>query len=189
MSADQSVLSPALLAAVGLVLLASGLAHLRQPGALGRALALHGVLPARLLAPVRSLLTVAEVGLGALLLAAVVTPVVPVLPVAGLGAALCAAFTAYLVVVRRATAGGDPVPCGCGIGETEIGPAAVARAGVLTVLAVVGGLAPAWDPARATAVESGVVVAAGLTLALVTAFLPAARALPAGTPAPVRGGR
>ena len=48
---------------------------------------------------------------------------------------LFAAFTGYLFLVLRRTAGAPPVPCGCGLGGAPLTVWSVARAGMLTALA------------------------------------------------------
>lgn len=197
--------------AVALVLLAAGLGHLRDGEDLRRALAAHGVLDdpalrravAAVLAPVELVLGVtllvalAAPGLaasapGALL--PVLTTLLPVLAAAG-ASLLLAGFTAYLLVVLRRTRGQAEIPCGCGLGATPVGPWAVLRAAVLTGLGLVallaaltagGGHTLAADaPAVAQVL---LVVAAGLSLAIATAALPAARAVPTGLTT-LHGGR
>ncbi|WP_134772072.1 MauE/DoxX family redox-associated membrane protein [Ornithinimicrobium flavum] len=186
----MSLLGGAGALAVALVLLVSGGAHLRDRAALRAALAAHGVLPAGARRAVTALLGPVEVVLALALLAALVAG--PVLVPALAAAVLAAGFTAYLLVVVRRTRGEEEIPCGCGLGTTPVGPWAVVRAALLTGLAglaVVGGT-PGWSaadvrlgggsdlsaPVWATALLVG---AAGLTLAVATAALPAARAVPA----------
>ncbi|WP_298888688.1 MauE/DoxX family redox-associated membrane protein [uncultured Serinicoccus sp.] len=181
----MSVLAAASTWAVALVLLVSGLSHARAPRSTRAALQAHGTLPssahrwlALVLGPVELVLAVGllAVGLGVL-----GRPVVPVL---GLGAAvLCLGFAAYLHVVRRRTVGQE-VPCGCGLGTTPVTGWSVVRAGVLGVLALAAVVLPTgpWAAIPGAPVWAQVVVAAagGLTLAVATAALPAARAVPAG---------
>lgn len=98
--------------------------------------------------------------------------------------ALVAAFTVYLMVVLARTRAGEQLPCGCGLGAAPVGPWAVVRGLLLTALgltATVGGV-PLWgaQPDVPTWAEVVLVVAAGITLAIATATLPAARSLPAG---------
>lgn len=106
---------------------------------------------------------------------------------------LTGAFTAYLFLVLRRTGGAEEIPCGCGLGTTPVGPWAVLRAGLLAglaLLAVVGGT-PDWATLAGTDLAAGaataapplwahvgLVAAAGLTLAIAVAALPAARAVP-----------
>jgi len=177
-----SILSPALLAAVALVLLTSGVGHLVHGESLRRALAVHGVLPGSLRRVVATALPVAEVALGGLLLAATfgLAGEGP-LPgrVAGLGATgLFALFAAYLALVLRAHPD-DEVPCACGVGETSMGPAALGRAVGLAALTLVGVLtAQGWVLAGRPVEEVLVVGAAGVSLSITVSLLPAARALP-----------
>lgn len=178
----MSVLSPALLGAVALVLLASAAGHLRHPVALRSGLLVHDVLPAALHRPVSVLLPVAELTLGAVALWAIAGPGDPVLltRLGGAGAALLfAGFTAYLLAVLR-TRPQPGVPCACGVGEASVGPASVARAGLLAGFAAVAALtAGGWTLTTRPALEVVVTVAAALTLAVATALLPAAREVPA----------
>lgn len=178
----MSILSPALLGAAGLVLLAAGLGHLRSPADLRRGLAAHRVLPGALHRAVALVLGPVEVALGALALVAAVgagswgrgVAVGVSMPVT----LLFLLLTAYLFRVLRTTRG-QVVPCACGLGETPVGPPTVARAAILTALAALGGVtAQGWSLASAPAAEVFVALAAMLVLALATALLPAARTVP-----------
>lgn len=202
--------------AVGLVLLAAAAGHLRDARGTRAALAAHDLLPAGMQRPVAVLLAPLELVLGAALLlgaagvggrglGAVGSSLLPV--AGGATAALLAGFTAYLALVVRSTRGKDEVPCGCGLGATPVGHWAVLRAALLLALAllatvsatagVLGGVgsgsAPGWaelptDEASALA-QVFVAAAAGLTLAVATAVLPAARSVPAAlTTLPTGGG-
>ena len=173
----MSVLAPALLGSVGLVLLVAGTTHLRRPAELRDGLTRHGVLPGWSRRPVGVGLPLVETALGLLLL------LVP----AGVGAAappavgaalLCAAFAGYLgVVLRRHPAGG--VPCACGLGTAPVTGTAVVRAVLLAVLALAGGLTDAgWTVTDRPWPEVLVAVSAAVVLALTTATLPANRAVP-----------
>lgn len=194
--------------AVGLVLLAAATGHLRDRRGTRAALAAHDVLPAGLRGFVAALLPPLELVLGSALLLGVLGPDVlgpaataVLASAAGATVLLLAGFTAYLALVLRRTRGAADVPCGCGLGTTPVSHWAVARAGVLlalalaaTVASLLGG-APDWsalptDEAPVLA-QALVVLAAGLTLALVTAALPAARAVPTTltTLRPVGGAR
>lgn len=191
----MSLVTAAAALAVGLVLVAAATGHLRDPRGTRAALAAHDVLPSGLRRVVAAVLPPIELGLGvALLLGVLGRPALgPVLTVAlpvtaGAAVLLLAGFTAYLALVLRRSRGAADVPCGCGLGTTPVSHWAVARAGVLLALAVAatfGGIlggAPDWsalptDEAPLLA-QAFVVVAAGSTLALATAALPAARAVP-----------
>jgi hypothetical protein len=173
-----SVLSPALLGAVALVLLVSGATHVLRPAELRSGLASHDVLPRRLRGTVRLVLPVVELGAAGALLTGVAgagwSPVGPALA----AAVLLAALGAYLWLVLRRHPEAD-VPCACGLGRTPVTGTAVARAGLLAGGALVGGLADqGWTLAGRPAEEALVAAAAAGTLALATALLPAARALP-----------
>lgn len=178
----MSVLSPALLGAVALVLLAAAGGHLRNPVALRSGLLVHGVLPASLRRPVALLLPVAELVLAGTALSALAGVGDPVLltRLAGGGAFLLfAGFTVYLLVVLR-TNPGPGVPCACGIGEAAVGPPSVLRAALLGLFAVVAASgAQGWTVTGGTAAEVAVTLAAAGSLALATALLPAAREVPA----------
>lgn len=203
----MSLVAAAAGVAVGLVLLAAAVGHLRDSRGTLTALTAHGVLPARLRRATVALLPPLELLLGVALLLGVLAghgraPFLgaahPVLPVAAGGAAtLLAAFAAYLALVVSRTRGVSDVPCGCGLGAAPVGHWAVLRAVVLVGLALVAALggAPAWgtlptDQAPVLA-QAFVVAAAGLTLAIATAILPAARAVPPAltTLPPVGGAR
>ncbi|NLG22402.1 MAG: hypothetical protein GX555_13345 [Actinomycetales bacterium] len=176
----MSILSPALLGAVGLVLLAAATGHVRAPASLRRGLDAHGVLPGAARPLVAGVLAPLEAVLGVVALVCAVAPVPsPVgfavsMPIAGLFLAL----TLYLARVLR-DAQGRVVPCACGLGETPVTRSAVLRPGILAVLALVGGVTSGgWSLAEAPAAEAGVALAAMLVLALSVALLPAARAVP-----------
>lgn len=202
------LLTAAAALAVGLVLLAAAVGHLRDGGGTRAALAAHDVLPPGMQRTAAVLLALAELLLGAGLVLGAVglgraglgSSDISLLAVAGGAAAvLLAGFTAYLVQVLRRTRGRDEVPCGCGLGATPVGHWVVLRAAVLLLLALVATLgaagvgAPDWaalptDQAPLLA-QAVVVVAAGLTLAIATAALPAARAVPGAlTTLPAGGG-
>lgn len=204
----MSLIAAAAAIAVGLVLLAAATGHLRDRRGTKAALAAHDVLPPGLRRGVAAVLPPVELVLGAAVLLGVLgrgalgpVPTVALPLAAGAAALLLAGFTAYLALVLRRTRGAADVPCGCGLGTTPVSHWAVARAGVLLALAVAatfGGIrggAPDWsalptDEAPLLA-QAFVVVAAGLTLALATAALPAARAVPTAltTLRPARGAR
>lgn len=176
----MSILSPALLGAVGLVLLAAAVGHLRSPAALRRGLAAHGILPAHTHAPVAAVLGPLEGVLGAAALVTALTevPRAVALAVSMPIAALFLTFTLYLARVLR-DARGRVVPCACGLGETPVGGPAVLRGGILSALALVGGLtAGSWALVGAPAAEAGVALAAMLVIGLAVALLPAARTVP-----------
>lgn len=179
----MSVLSPALLGAVALVLLASAVSHLRAPAALQRGLGAHGVLPPGTHRPVSLVLGPVEAVLGLAALGAALTGPATgtVLLMTAPAAALLLALTVYLGRVLRTTAG-RVVPCACGLGEAPVSGSTLARAGVLTAMAVTGGVtATGWSVPAAPAAEVLVTGAAALVLALSTALLPAARAVPEAT--------
>lgn len=183
----MSVLSPALLAAVGLVLLASAASHLRAPGALHRGLRSHGVLRPRAHRPVSLALGPVEAALGVAVLLAALTGAPPVTAYAASVpvAVLFLVLTLYLARVLKVTAG-QVVPCACGLGEAPVSLTTVVRAGALAAMTVVGGATAAgWSVTSAPDAEVFVTVAAALVLALSAALLPAARAVP---PADLRPG-
>lgn len=116
----MSVLSPALLGACGLVLLAAAIAHLRSPQALRRGLLAHGVLPdtahrsvSLVLGPVEAILGAAAlvVALGGSSRGVALAVSMPI-------AALFLLLAVYLAQVLRVTAG-QVVPCACGLGEAD----------------------------------------------------------------------
>lgn len=173
----MSVLSPGLLGAVGLVLVVAGTGHLRRPVDLRTGLARHGVVPGWALHPVRWGLPPLELALGLLVLLAAVGTVPAAWPALAT-ALLSATFTAYLWTVLRRHPG-EEVPCACGLGSTPVTGTSVARAALLALFAVTGGLtADAWAIADRPWYEVLVAVSAAAVLALATAALPATRAVP-----------
>lgn len=174
----MSILSPALLGAVALVLLASGRAHALGPGALRRGLDAHAVLPRAWHVPLTVFLPVAEVTLGLALLGSLTgMPLDPGVPGAG-AAALCAGFATYLTLVLRRHPD-EEVPCACGLGAAPVSGPAVGRAGLLAVFALAGVLtAQGWSLAARPVTEVLVTAGAALSIAVATALLPAARTVP-----------
>jgi Methylamine utilisation protein MauE len=148
-----------------LLLLASGIAHLRRP--VGAELAVHAVLPRNVRPAVAIALPAAELLAG---LAGVGTLRGPALV---LQAVLFAAFAAYLALVVRA--GGAGVPCGCGLPEVPVGPVAVSRAAALAALALVAAAFSGGRPPDAGSLA--LLAVAAPTLALLVAIVPAARRL------------
>jgi hypothetical protein len=168
----------ALLAAVAaltssLLLLASGVAHLRRP--VRAELDAHAVLPRNARPAAAIALPAAELLAG---LAGAVTLRGPSLV---LQAVLFAAFAAYLALVVRA--GGTGVPCGCGLPEVPVGPVALGRAAALAVLALVAAVFSGGRPPDAGSLA--LLAVAAPTLALLVAIVPAARRLPTPTGAAV----
>lgn len=191
----MSLVSAACALAVALVLLAAGAGHLRDARGTRTALAAHDVLPSGLRGMTAAVLPVLELLLGMALLAGLMVGLVAptgarpggldlVPAAAGAAALLLAGFTAYLALVVRRTRGVPDVPCGCGLGATPVGHWAVLRAAVLLVLALAAALggAQAWSSLPTDqaplAAQAAVVIAAGVSLALAAAALPAARAVP-----------
>lgn len=187
----MSLVGGAAALAVALVLLAAGVGHLRDLPGLRRALAAHGVLGPGACRAVATVLAPVELVLAVALVVTVLLPVGALaLVLAAVGAILLlGGFTGYLLVVLRRTRGRGEIPCGCGLGAAPVGPWAVLRAGLLTGLALVvlgsvlTGGGPGITSASAgapVAAQWFVVLAAGLSLAIASAALPAARAVPAG---------
>lgn len=179
----MSVLSPALLGAVGLVLLAAAVGHLRSPAELREGLRAHGILPTGLQSRIAGVLGPLEAVLGVAALVVAVSDVpsgvslAVGMPIAG----LFLSFTVYLWRVLKVTEG-QVVPCACGLGQTPVSESAVVRGGILTALAITGAVSgSAWSLAAAPPQEVFVAVAGMLVIALAVALLPAARALPEAT--------
>ena len=179
-----------ILAAVGalttsLLLLTSAVAHLRRPAALRADLAAHGVLPTRSRSLVVAVLPVAELATGGAGIVALVRGErLPLALVLAAQALLLAAFAGYLTLVLGT--GRARVPCGCGLPDVPVGPAAVARAAGLAVLAAAAAVALALPGAAALAPDRdlatvALVAVAGPTLALLLAIVQPARRLPPGT--------
>jgi hypothetical protein len=144
-------LLPTLAVAALALLAASGLNHLRRPGALRDALDRQALLPHALRAVVSRALGPVEL---ALALAAAV------LPAAGFGVALLgAAFAVHLVVLLRVR---PDAPCGCDGDGAAVSPFDLGR----SLLVLAGGLALVARPDGLAAAEQLTVVAAGLALAL-----------------------
>lgn len=195
----MSVLGAAAATACALVLGAAALGHLRDRAGTRGAILAHGVLPPAVAGPAALALPVVEGVLALGLLWALLTGATGRVAAGG-ALLLLAGFTAYLLIALRRTtttaASLNPrdVPCGCGLGRAPLSVWAVARSGVLAALAGMALLAglPGWagvrgqggqvaglDPAVPVWAQFVVILAAGLTLAIATALLPSARAVPA----------
>jgi hypothetical protein len=162
-------------------LLATGLAHLRRPGALRSAVAGHRLLPAP--AAVAAMVTAAELACGAAGLVGVARADTAPLR-AGLAAAalLCLAYAGYSWLATRS---GVAAPCGCAGPAVPMSGWVTTRALVLAALACVALGAtprPGW-----TAGQSAVALLAAATLGLALWQLPAALHDPVATPRPTRG--
>jgi hypothetical protein len=155
-----------------LLLVASAVGHLRHR--VTPELNAHGVLPERARPVVAAALPVAELVIGLAGLTAAPSALVA-------QAALFAAFAGYLTLVLRAAtrAGRTGIPCGCGLPEVPVGPAAVGRAAGLAVAALAAAAFSTGLPSDAGSAALAVVAAP--TLALLVAVVPAARRLPTPT--------
>lgn len=164
------------LAACALVLLASGIDHLRRRGPLAFGLRRQGVLPASTLPLVTHVLPVAELGLGVGLLVAVAgAGTLADRALGGAAVALFAAFAFYLQSVSRRPDAHE-IPCACGLGETSVGPWVTIRAALLAAFAALGALWPvAGGLSSLQPPQVAVVVSASVALAVSLALLPAAR--------------
>jgi hypothetical protein len=169
-------MTPALLGACGLVLLAGGLGHARHPAATRATVAAHGVLPRSGTTFVGTALPAVEIILGAALLIAIASGSDVVARWLGMVAAvLFAGFTAYLVRALQAGSGG--MPCACGVGEAPLGPWTAIRAGLLALMAAVGAVAPLGvPPGQRPGAQIIVLCCAAVALAVGISVLPAARA-------------
>ena len=164
------------LAACSLVLLASGVDHLRRRDALLAGLRRQGVVPDGLVRPVSWALPLGEVALGVGLLAAVMDA--GTLADRTLGGATVALFAAFAVYLRGVSRRPDAhvIPCACGSGETSVGPWVTLRAATLGALAALGALWPvAGGLGSLQPPQVAVVVSASVALAVTLALLPAAR--------------
>lgn len=165
----------AVVAACGLVLAVSAVAHLRNPRGLARALAVHGVVPLAAWWPAAVVVVVVETVLAAALVAAALLPAgPPTRPVAGAAAGVFLVFALYLTAVLRR---GDAVArarCGCGLGDEPVSWVVVARAAALAVLAAVAAMLAPTEPLLARPLgERTMLAAAALVLAALVARLPA----------------
>ncbi len=123
------------------VLLVSGVAKLRSPGSLERAMESLRVPDPLAGGPVRLLLPWAEMALGVALLATTGRALL------GVSALVLGLFAAYLVLVVAAVRRPEPADCGCfgALGDTRVTPVTVVRNALLvaaaaaTVLAATGG--------------------------------------------------
>ena len=165
----------AALAACGLVLAASALAHLRRPHALARALAVHGIVPTAAWWPLAIVVVAVEVVLAAALLMVAAVPAGPPdRAVAAAAAGVFVTFAGYLAAVLHRGGAATRAPCGCGLGDEPVTPGVVVRAGALAVLAGTGAVAaPVEALVARTAGEQVVLAAAAVALAVVLARLPA----------------
>lgn len=162
-------------AACGLVLAAAALAHLRRPRALARAIAVHGIVPSPAWWPLAVAVVAVEAVAAAALLRTAAVPTGPTGWIAAGGSAVVfLAFAGYLAAVLRRGGAATRTPCGCGLGNEPVTPLAVARAGVLAVLAGAAAVTAPVEPLLGrTAGEQVVLVAAAATLAAVVGRLPA----------------
>jgi Methylamine utilisation protein MauE len=162
-----------------LLLSASAVAHLRRREAFRADLAAHSVppgaaaaspaLPAVELATGVGAIAALAVGRHALLVAVLVAQ-----------AATFATFAGYLGFVVRAGRAG--LPCGCGLPDVPVGPAAIGRAGGMALVAVVAAAwtaSPSWTGVSTVPGDVALVATAGVTLAVLAAVVPSARRLPA----------
>jgi hypothetical protein len=167
-------------------LLATGVAHLRHPESLAKALAAHGVLPAP--GPVAVLVIAAELALGAGGCAALAVPAWSGARPAflGGGAFLLALFTCYGWYVRSTGRAGS---CGCSRTALPMTGWVVARAAVLTGLALTAStLAAHAGPVPGRPAESAVALLAAACFAVLLWQLPAAMYEPAAGHRPARTG-
>ncbi len=168
-----------------LLLVASGIAHVRPGAALHADLAAHRILPWATTASVA--LPAAELVLGTFALVALAGRL-HVLLVATLvaQAATFTAFAGYLTIVVRAGRGG--LPCGCGLPDVPVGPGAIGRAAALALVAAAAALEVARSGSSSTGAPSlgdvALVTVAGATLALLAAVVQPARQLPVPVRAP-----
>lgn len=195
----MSIVGAACALAVALVLLAAGVGHARDGAGTRAALAAHRFFLPAVQPRVARLLPPVELGIGAVLVGGVLgggllggSAVAGALAVTALlgAVALLGCFTAYLaLVLREARAtGADEIPCGCGLGAAPVGRWAVLRAALLAGMALLalgsalasgsGSFVPGADAGAPAWAQVLVVLAAGVSLAVAVAALPAARSVP-----------
>lgn len=149
-------------AAAALLLVRTGIDHLRDPATLARALAgpaARGLRAARAVALVE--LLVGTGALGALLLAPLLGAADPQWVLAAQGM-LYLGFTASLWPRYRR---GDRTDCGCTALPTVVGPAALVRAGGLSLASLLAALVAPAPAALATGTTGFVLVAVGANAA------------------------
>lgn len=160
---------------LALVLVTSGMAHLRGPATTAGQLRAHAIVP---VGPATILgLAAAELGLAAWLTAGVLGVGVtgPALVLAGAFLLGCAG---YLALVRAR--GGTGLPCGCGLGDAGVGGWSITRAVALGGAGVAAGAA-ALDGVTQSPIDAAewiIVTLAAATFALLAAILPVARPAP-----------
>lgn len=157
---------------LALVLVASGLSHLRAPATTAAQVRAHGLAPVGRVMVVG--LAAAELCLAVWLVAGVLGVMSTVAPLVLAGAFLlgCAG---YLALVR--SRGGAGLPCGCGLGDGGVGGWSVTRAAALGAAGLAAS-AVALDGTTQPPVGVGewlIAALAALTFALLATILPMAR--------------
>lgn len=154
---------------VVLVLLVAMVGHLRDPGAVRRALKAHRLLPLRAAGPVAAAAIGAELVLGVGGAIAVLTGI----GIRPLLAGMVLLFLTYAGYSLVALTSGSAGPCGCASAATlPLGPWVVVRALLLAALALVGLLGGGVSLHDGT--EVAIAVAAAATLAVLLWQLPVA---------------
>lgn len=179
-------MSAALLLTGALVLLVSGVGHLRGPRATSALIGAHGVLPARYAASLTVILVVVEIALGAALVLAVTLGSTGAQRALGLGAvAVFAVLAGYAHTAWRARPH-DAQLCACGVAESPLGPAVTGRAVLLALVSAGGALSVGGTSLLGRPWDELVVLACAVTsLTVLLILLPAARAV--GPRVPVGG--
>jgi hypothetical protein len=174
---DAEVLLVVAAAVVFPTLLIAGGAHVLQADRLAQVLVMHGW-SATLSRPVAVLVSVAELGLGAVGTAGVVVgPLGPANPVVAITAAVL--VSAYAVDAGRVLRTGAPVPCGCGPADHPVNQWVVIRAAVYACLAITTVVSrPALGDLAAIPMITALVAA--MVIGLLLWLLPRALAIPPG---------
>lgn len=181
-------MSVALLAVGAIVLVVSGVSHVRDRVESRATLDRHAVLPTSVRRPSAVLLPALQLALGLALLGAIVTGAQTAsVRLGGVASALFLVFALYLHLAARKP-GAAGAPCGCGLGEAPLGVWVVVRAVLFAALSAVGAAGVATTNGLDATTAGGLAGAAGVAEAIVSvaavaslvvaiSVLPAARAV------------
>ncbi len=179
-------MSAALLLTGALVLLVTGIGHLRGTRATSALIGAHGVLPTRYAGSVTVLLTIVEIALGSALALSVMLGAADAQRTLGMGAVAVFVVLAGYAHTAWRTRPHDAPLCACGVAESPLGPAVTGRAVLLALVSAVGAVSIGGTSLLGRSWDELVVVACAVTsLTVVLVLLPAARAV--GPRVPVGG--
>ncbi len=171
-------MSAALLLTGALVLLVSGVGHLRAPRATSALIGAHAVLPTRYAASLTVVLIAVEIALGATLAVSVTLGSTLAQRTLGLGAGAVFAVLAGYAHTAWRTRPHDATLCACGVAESPLGPAVTGRAVLLALVSAVGAVSVGGKSLLGRPWDELVIVACSVTsLTVMLILLPAARAV------------